>query len=271
MSRGKTRRDQVTGLVSSEVPLYYQLSTILREQIRSGDYRTGDQLPTEADLGTEFGVSRITVRQALRSLEEKQLIRREAGRGTFVTAHATVPDVIEMSGSLDDLISMGQGTSVKLIDLREVTATHQDAEVFEFEEGSPVMQCTRVRFNHDEPYSYIIDRLPKIIADRFEDHDWETGAILESLERLGLRPGDADQNVSATVANTSLAKLLNTQIGAPLLSIDRVIHTDKGQAVDRVQTYYRSDIYSLKMHLTRNPKKVPDVTAWTLKGAGDSP
>lgn len=266
MSQEKRRNHPSASFASAEVPLYYQLSTILREQILSGSYQRGDQLPTEAQLVAEFGVSRITVRQALHSLEEEQLIKREAGRGTFVTGSSTVPDTIEMDGSLDDLISMGQATSVKLIDLREVAATRQDAEVFGIEEGDRVMQCTRLRLYHGEPYSYIIDRLPKAIADRFEDHDWETGAILESLARLGLRPGNAEQSVRATLANASLANVLHTAIGAPLLSVDRVVHTEAGEAVERVHTYYRSDIYSLKMHLTRDPQKARSPEGWTLRG-----
>ena len=135
---------------------------------------------------------------------------------------------------------------------------------FEIAVGSPLMQCTRLRFYHDEPYSYIINRIPKAIAEQFQERDWETGAILRSLEkRLGLRIGDADQSVRAALADASLARLLRTRIGAPLLSVDRVVHTDSGQAVERVHTYYRSDIYSLKVHLSRDGEPAGD--GWTLK------
>lgn len=237
---------------SSEVPLYYQLGTILREQILSGIYAPGDQLPTEAELVADYGVSRITVRQALKSLTEDKLIRREAGRGTFVTGHPAVPHTLQMDSSIDDLMSMGRATSVKLLDLRQVVATGQDAEAFGVAVGSPITQCTRLRFHHDEPFSCIVNRLPKQIADLFERQDWEQGLILQSIEdRLGLRLRVADQNVRATLADASLAGLLKIRIGAPLLSVGRVVRTDDGRGVERVHTYYRSDIYSLTVHLTR--------------------
>jgi DNA-binding GntR family transcriptional regulator len=66
--------------VSDQVPLYYQLQSILADKILSGFFSIDQQMPTEAELEADYGVSRITVRQALRILEEKGLIRREPGR-----------------------------------------------------------------------------------------------------------------------------------------------------------------------------------------------
>jgi len=257
----KTRK--APPFLTSEVPLYYQLGTLLRDQILSGRYAPGEQLPTETDLVADYGVSRITVRQALKALEEQSLVRREAGRGTFVTDELPIPKTLQMNGSLDDLISMGIATSVKLLDLREVVATREDAEAFAVPEGSPIVQCSRLRYHQKLPYSYIINRLPKSIADQFEGHDWETGIILQTIEqRLGMHLRDAEQEVRATVADVSLAKVLDTRIGAPILSVDRIVRTDSGQAVERVHTFYRGEIYSLTVHLTRDPAR-----EWTLKNA----
>ncbi|MEM7586274.1 MAG: GntR family transcriptional regulator [Acidobacteriota bacterium] len=240
--------------VSGEVPLYYQLGTILREQILSGAYTLGDQLPTEAELVADYGVSRITVRQALKTLEEEKLIRREAGRGTFVTGLPGVPETIQMEDTLDDLMSMGRATSVQLLDLRRVASTRQDVETFDIDLEDQVTQCARLRCHHEIPYSYIVNRLPTEIAEGFEDKDWREGSIMRAVEkRLGLRLRVADQSIRATLADAPLAKLLGIRIGAPLLSVDRVVRTDEGRAVARVHTYYRSDIYSLNVHLTRDP------------------
>jgi len=264
----KPKKGRAAPFVTTEVPLYYQLGTILREQIESGRYGAGDQLPTETELVESYGVSRITVRQALKSLEEDGLVRREAGRGTFVTGDFLLPDPLHMDGSLDDLISMGLATSVKLLTLREVMATEEDAKVLGVGVGSPLIQCRRLRYYHKEPYSYIINRLPQSVAEHFEGHDWEKGAILQSIEqRLGVRLRDADQQVRATLADASLAHLLNTRIGSPILSVDRVVRTDEGVAVERVHTYYRGDIYSLTVHLTRDPKASRRAHDWTLKDA----
>ncbi len=259
MSDLKPKRVAGPRFASSEVPLYYQLGTILREQILSGAYAIGDQLPTEAELVADYGVSRITVRQALKTLEDEDLIRREAGRGTFVTGHPA-GDTLQMEDTLDDLMSMGMATSVQLLDLRPVAVTGQDTEIFDLDSTAAgrtakdsVMQCVRLRRHHDTPYAYIVNRLPMAIAERFEDDDWQLGSIMRAMEkRLGLRMQVADQTIRATLADAPLAKLLETRIGAPLLSVDRVVRTSDGLAVARVHTYYRSDVYSLTVHLTRD-------------------
>ena len=266
-SKKGPRKSSAPGFASAEVPLYYQLRAILREQILSGAYRPGDQLPTEAEIVGSYGVSRITVRQALRSLEEEKLIRREAGRGTFVTDRPAEQDILQMDGSLDDLISMGLATSVQLLELEERGATLRDANIFGTEVGAPMVQCTRLRFYHDKPYSHIVNRMPKSVADRLERSDWQTGGILAALERQGIALGDADQSVRATLADPVMAGALDVDIGAPLLLVDRIVLDADGHPVERVHTHYRSDIYSLNVHLTRDPSSARSAEGWTLKGA----
>ena len=266
MSQANDRNPGMPAFASSEVPLYYQLGTVLREQILSGTYKIGDQLPTEAELVADYGVSRITVRQALKTLEDDQLIRREAGRGTFVTGHPKVPETLQMDGSLDDLMSIGLATSVRLLDLRDVVATREDARAFGVPEGHPLMQCTRLRYFHEEPYSYIVNRIPKKFARQFSERDWASGGIMKALEtHLGVRLQDAHQTVRATLADASLARLLKVRIGAPLLSVNRAVRTDKGLTVERVHTYYRGDIFSLNVHMTREAEPEHRDEQWKLK------
>jgi GntR family transcriptional regulator len=263
MSKNKASTSR---FVTDEVPLYYQLSTLIKEQILSGRYGPGDRLPTEAELVADYGVSRITVRQALKALETEELIRREAGRGTFVTGIRHLPEQLQMPGTLDDLITMGLATSVKLLDLHRVAATREDAEAFGIEIGEPVVECNRLRYYEEIPYSYITNRLPVPIAEKFEDHDWESGSILNFIEdKIGLHLRDADQTVRATLAGAVFARLLETRIAAPLLLVERTVYTDTGMAVERVRTVYRGDIYALNVHLTRDPQKSRELSDWTLK------
>lgn len=266
MSRKPSTTKKGQRFARPEVPLYYQLRTLLREQIVSGAYRADDRLPTEAEVVSSYGVSRITVRQAFQSLEEEGLIRREAGRGTFVTGQGLEQDTLQMAGSLDDLISIGMATSVQLLDLRDVGATSRDARVFGVDEGAAMVQCTRLRLYHDKPYSHIVNRLPQAIAERLDEEDFRTGGILAALERQGVKLGDADQQVRATLADPPIADVLDIDIGAPLLLVDRVVFTAEGTPVERVHTHYRSDIYCLNVHLTRDPASARSAEGWTLRG-----
>jgi GntR family transcriptional regulator len=265
----RSRRDGEAGgtprFVTDAVPLYYQLGSLLREKIVSGLYASGERIPTEAELSKEYGVSRITVRQALAAMEEEGLIRREAGRGTFVSEGRPFTGTLKVEGSLDDLISMGLSTSVQLLDLRTVEAGAQQAHALAVPLRSPLTRCTRLRFYHEEPFSYIVNLLPHDIGSRIRKADWRKGTILKTLETLGIELSDADQTVRASLADSSLARLLRTRIGAPLLSVDRLVRAADGRPVESVHTYYRSDVYSFNVHLVRTRTHPSGETGWSLK------
>src|SRR5262245_29475931 len=131
--------------VSDQVPLYYQLHNILVDKIRSGEFSIGSRIPTEAELVQEYGVSRITVRQGLAILEEQGLVRREPGRGTFVNAQPAFEHTLKLSGSLDELISLGMATSVRVLRLVRVKAAPADAAMLNLPQGSTLVRCTRLR------------------------------------------------------------------------------------------------------------------------------
>ena len=92
------------------IPLYYQLETILRKKISAGDYSPDIPLPSEDALAEEYEVSRITVRQALSSLEQDGLVIRQRGKGTFVSERANTIELPRFTGSIEDLILMGKRT-----------------------------------------------------------------------------------------------------------------------------------------------------------------
>ncbi len=266
--QGESRRKpRAPHFVSDEVPLYYQLASLLREKIIAGLYAPGDQISTEADLVEEYGLSRITVRQALRNLEEEGLIRREPGRGTFVTDHQPFAGRLELDGTLEDLISMGLATSVKLLEISDAVATPEDASILKIELGSPMKRVSRLRYYEQEPYSYIVNHIPADIGRKLSRTYLKHGSVLKWLEQdLGIPLRDANQSVRATLADANLARWLHTRIGAPLLFVDRVVRTDDEQPVIRTLTYYRSDIYSFSLHLTRNPQNAKAAHAgWELR------
>ncbi|MGE0453126.1 MAG: GntR family transcriptional regulator [Vicinamibacteria bacterium] len=258
-----TRGERPPAFVTDAVPLYYQLGSVLREKILSGQFAAGQRLPTEADLSAEYGVSRITVRQALSALEGEGLIRREAGRGTFVSEQRPFTGAIGVQGSLDDLITMALTTSVQLLDLRTTEAGPEQAAALQIAVGAPLTRATRLRFHKDEPFSSIVNLLPLEIGRRIKRRDWKQGSVLKQLERMGYRLSDADQTVRAALADATLARLLKTRIGAPLLSVDRVVHAD-GLPIEFTHTYYRSDIYSIRIHLAHSQEQAAGAR-WSLR------
>jgi GntR family transcriptional regulator len=238
--------------VSKQVPLYYQLETVLRQNISSGKWRIGDQLPTESELGTEYGVSRITVRQALASLEGDGLVRREAGRGTFVKEVPKFTGTVKLEGSLDDFISIVKTTSAKVLSIEKIQATPEEAELLNLETGAPIIRCVRVRSHRNQPYSLVVNDIPYHLGKSLSKVDW-SGPISDILQqKLGILMGDARQSIRASLADVQTARTLGIRVGAPLLSVDRIVYSEEGQPVDRVLTHYRSDMFSFTVHLRKD-------------------
>jgi GntR family transcriptional regulator len=251
---------------SDSVPRYYQIESLLREKIFSGRLAPGEQVATEGELAREYGVSRVTVRQALVALKRDGLILRRAGRGTFVAPGEAPARALRVEGSLDDLISMGVTTSVKLIERAAAKATLEQARQLELAPGAPVVRSVRLRFHQDAPFSYIVTVLPKEVADRIDGDAWARGSILKVLtDTLQIPVCDADQTVRAALADANLARHLRTRIGAPLLWVSRVVKDRDGRPVEAVQTYYRSDIYSFRVHLVRSDCREGGNEEWSVK------
>ncbi len=158
---------------------------------------------------------------------------------------------MKFEGSLGDLITMAVETSVKLLELETVEATPQQAKQLHVAEKSPLTRCTRLRFHNDAPLCYVINLLPQQVGKRLSKTQWKKGSVLQALQRLGYELKDAEQSVRASLADATIAQLLQVRIGAPLLSVDRVVYTSDGRPIEHTHTYYRSDIYSLSIHLTQ--------------------
>ncbi len=253
---------------AAAVPLYYQLAGILREHIVSGKYHAGDRLPTEEALSKDYDVSRITIRQALGDLEKEGFIKREAGRGTFVSDRPMFSNTFRLEGSLGDLISMGLTTTVKVLTLATIKASASEADFLRVNLGDPLVRCTRLRLHAGTPFSYIVNHVPGDLGKQLSAEAWRQGSILRRIEtELGIRMGDADQTISASLADAHLARLLRTNIGAPLLSVDRVVRSVEGRPVEHVHSYYRSDIYSFRAHLVHNPVPSETDEPWSVSPA----
>jgi len=237
---------------NKKVPLYYQIESILREKIVSGKLAEGEQLPTESELSQEYGVSRITVRQALASLVEEGLLEKRQGRGTFVSKRETVKGTMRLTGFIEDLMAMGIATRVKVLDIDTVPASKAEASQLQVGVGTPVRQVKRLRYVKTTPFSYIINYLPLDVGEQLSPSDFASGSLLKRLEeRCHIELGEAIQVINASLADGYVASLLATNVGAPLLSIERTVYSKTGRPVEYVRTLYRSDLYCYTVKLVR--------------------
>ena len=240
------------------VPRYHQIYLVLRERLAAGEFASDAPLPGEVALARTFGVSRMTLRAALDLLAQEKLIVRQRGRGTFARARQAVSAPTPMLGLLENLVSNGLRTVVKVIELSEAPAGGEVAEALRIAAGDPVQRAVRLRSYRGSPVSHLTTFVPASVA-RFRRKELAAKPMLQLLEEAGVSVAGADQTVSARLSDPATAPLLNLTLGSPLLSVRRVVYDENGRPVQLLHGLYRPDRYHYRMHLTRAGTDVPSV------------
>ncbi|CAN5689784.1 GntR family transcriptional regulator [soil metagenome] len=239
------------------LPKYHQIYLVLREQLDEG--RFADGLPGELALMAEFGVARVTVRRALERLAAEGLISRNPGRRTRALPPPAANDArgtegmarANLRGLLENLVTMGLHTSVKVIDVATITASTQVADALQLQLGDPVQKAVRVRSTREGPLSHITTYVPAGIARRFGRRELAKKPILVLLEESGVKVGRAHQTISARLADNVLAQHLEVSVGSALLAVRRLIYDDADRPVQWLHGLYRPDRYTYEMQLSR--------------------
>ena len=233
------------------IPLYYQLETILRNKITSGDYSPDSPLPSEDALAEEYEVSRITVRQALSSLEQDGLVIRQRGKGTFVSENVNTLELPRFTGSIEDLILMGKRTKTKVIASSWVDPPDIIRQRLKVKDAK-VLRIEKIRHIEGDPFSHVFNYLPPELGNKLPMGLVKSKPMLMILEdELGVRANEAEQSVEATIADVTDASLLDIRVGDPLLKAERTVYDVKGNPVEYVTVVYRADKYAFTMKLKR--------------------
>lgn len=237
---------------TGHVPLYHQIFLILRNRIYGGELSEGDLVPSEQDLTNEFGVSRITARRALNELADAGLVVRERGRGTRVVKRPPAPAVTSsIDGWLENISLMGLSTRAQVLDFSYVAAGDEIAQALELEPGAEVQRAVRVRWLDEKPMSYLVTYVPADIGRQFERADLNAKPLLHLLERAGIDVSSARQTISATLADSEVARALSIHAGAPLIEVRRVVRDRLERPVEYIRVLYRPDLYRFEMSMRR--------------------
>ena len=227
----------------SPIPLYHQVSIVLRARIVDGLYAEGEQIPTEELLTAEFNVSKATVRQAVSELVQSGLVQRKQGKGTFV-----LPSVVHRvrqrySGSRSDLISDTPGTKVRDVAIEQsVPIPPRIANILELKHAmATVVRRTREIDGH--AYCYTINYLPPTRGRLLTRSKLLRQQVTGILKANGVSLGRTTSWIRADVVGPELSQKLEVPFGTPALAVERLIHDVQGTPIEFVQAWYRSDIY----------------------------
>lgn len=228
---------------TSPVPFYFQLKKALEDQIVSGRWRVGERLPSEPAICTHFRISRTTVRQALAELESEGLVRKEKGRGTFISEPRSSSWLLQSShGFYDEAVRGGRIVTSKVLRAEIEVLPQWAADALRLASGSVGMTIERVRWIDDRLVMYVINHLPPELAETVLEADLETGSLYTALEdRNGLSVFGGRRVVEAVRAEDELAPLLEVQPGTPLLFVESVSWDAQLRPFECYRAWHRAD------------------------------
>lgn len=242
----------------SGAPRHEQLSDWLRSRIHAGEFSTHDQLPSEAELGALTGVSRITVRRALATLEHEGRIYRRQGLGSFVAPPPLPQGLVRLTDFAQDMERAGLEASSDVLHRGAEPASPVVAEALGVESGTSVVRLDRLRLGDGKPVALDRTWLPPFYAQFLDGRDLTRETIYRVLEReFNIPVVRGRYRIEASVASGEEASALGLPEGAPVLLVERTSYTVGEKAVYYQRRYYRADRVAFELELARDGSAAP--------------
>jgi GntR family transcriptional regulator, N-acetylglucosamine utilization regulator len=221
-------------------PIYVQIATAIRRRIRSGRLKVGDRLESERQIAANFGVSLMTARQALQSLEEEGLLERKHGSGTYVR---TPPINWNRLLSFTEQMTMRKiKPSSRLLASSVIRSDGQLAGQLRVSPGAPLLELQRLRFGGGEPLALEICVLPLDLFPRLDRQPLENGSLFEILEQTyGVQLSHAEETIEARLADKRVAGALGIRSQSPVLFLKQYLFAKDGRPLAVSTAWYRAD------------------------------
>ncbi len=235
----------------SPTPIFVQIRARLEEAIGSGDLVPHQRIPSERQLSDRFGVSRMTVRQALDALTHDRLLYSLPGKGTFVADRKIIEQpLMHLTSFTQDILARGMRPSSRLLAGRIVQASFEMARLFGLAPTVELVQVTRLRLADDEPLAIEAVHIPSALVPGLLDRDLAAESLYAILGRdYGLALAGARQTIEAAEPTLDEQRILCLDAPRPVLRISRLTSDANGRIVEYVRSVYRGDRYHLTVEL----------------------
>jgi len=242
----------ITDLTSSD-HRFRQIARTIATQIANGEIARGSRLMSERDLGKHFNVSRVTIRRALLDLQGRGLIEAEGARGWFVTSALGEPNAL--MGFSEMARARGLKPKSRVLKAEVRAATLDEAECLGIAPGASLFDLERIRLLDDVAVGHERSRVVLEFAPAIAQADFATASLYDELRKFGVIAHSADYVLQGAAADEREAKLLDVDIGAPLLIATATAHMQNGIAMEMSHSIFRSDRYRFRTTLFRSPWK----------------
>ena len=240
--------------LGTEGPRYLQVANDLIDDIGGGIYPVGGLLPTEMELCKHYGISRSTVREALRKLRDVGLVSRRRRVGTKVLSRAPSAGYRQPTNSISDLLQYADDTRVEILSTKRIVCDATLADQLECRVGRSWLQVDSLRTIPGTPNpicmttAYLDARLPNLERN-LEGIDGPISAMLERT--YGVRIARIEQSIQAIALNKRQAKLLKAEAGSPALLATRRYYREDGTLIELSSAIHPSDRFTYVTSLVR--------------------
>lgn len=236
---------------TSPITKYHRIEIALSERIRSGHYSSG-LMPAERSLAEEFGVARVTIRHALRRLEEHGLLAREQRQGTLVVQRPGTPPRRRLQRThIDQFLDSGIPYQFRVLRFESVPATPQVAQALGMQAGDAVLKVLRVRSKSGFPLTYTHSFIPGRLAQMITRASLAKTPVIQAIENAGVKIGSAQQSVRAERCPEDIAAVLGITPHEPIFRLERTAFDNDGAPVHFLIGWYRADSFEIQMQMSR--------------------
>ena len=221
----------------------------LRRAILSGEFPFGSKLPNEDMLCDRFGVSRVTIREAVRGLIEDGYVVRRQGSGTFVTRRPNLRNSLDSNFSYTEYLeSAGTRPGKQILGARTTTADAETLQALALPVGSDVIELRRIRTADGRPAIYSVDLLPTDIVDPVRDRAAFKRSLYRFLAEQGHPIDHGEAVLIPTVADRDMARLLDVVVGTPLQQLTQIDVDGAGRPVMLSREWHVPSVMELRVY-----------------------
>jgi DNA-binding GntR family transcriptional regulator len=219
--------------------LYHRIQSDIAESIAAGEYALGERIPSETALAERYGVTRMTVRQAISALIAKGLVTRKQGSGTYVLRNKQPTRALNrLTGFAEDMKAQGFVQTSTQLSNTEIEAPDLVQRELELNDGAHVIRLERVRNVEGAPLALHVEWLPLWLAPELLRRSMDDVSLYQTLEQeFGVHLQSASQRIDAVPATEHHAEVLHVAIGAPLLHTERVTRDENNQPVEFAESW----------------------------------
>jgi GntR family transcriptional regulator len=235
-------------LEDNENPLYVSLAKLLQTQVIEGDLQPGSQLPTIEQIAKQYGVAKVTVRQALGLLADKGLVQSIQGKGTYVATKSRERRLIRLASDWETFLSSVEGNTADMLRESDVVATAETASGG-LTPGLHYRRMLRVHSTGEVPYGLLDIYLDRRCYDQ-APRDFDKGMIVSLLRQIPMADARRmDQILRITSADIETAGHLDITVNAPIGEVRRTVTNSREEVLYYSHGKYRSDIVTFETRI----------------------